>query len=196
MAHQDLEKLFSLALENETDEKVREGILAVKNGSDTVSLPDDLTRAEKEGEEKPLTEEREKSLYSAIKELPVPEKIKLAIFGNRFARQLLIRDSNRQVALFVLENPRLTDGEIIEFSNNTNLDDLIFRVITNNSNWTKYYAVKLAFVSNPKVPIDVSIRWVNYLQDRDLRRLAKSKNIPEVIAGQCRKLLDKRRTKE
>ena len=85
------------------------------------------------------------------------------------------------------------DGKIvIEFSRNTNLDPSVFRAISQNGQWMKSPSVKLNLVANPRVPIDVSMRWLRYLQDKDLKFLARSKNIPGVVATQARKLLEQR----
>ena len=45
--------------------------------------------------------------------MTVGERLKLALKGNRDARMILIRDPNRLIQRFVLQNPRITDDEII-----------------------------------------------------------------------------------
>ena len=92
-----------------------------------------------------------------------------------------------------MQNPRLGEVEVVELARNPNLDELVFRAIANNSTWMKNYSVKLNLVSNAKVPIDISLRWVKYLHEGDLRLLAKSKNIPQVIASQCRKIVERKK---
>lgn len=69
----------------------------------------------------------------------------------------------------------------------------MLRGIGNNASWMKAYALKHAIVSNPKTPIDIALRWLKHLQDKDLGRLAKSKNISQIVATQSRKLFEKRR---
>ncbi len=184
MADSKLEGLFeTIKGELSTDEE-RQGLQAVKNGNDQWTVPSELLQ-----EEGGLPNE---NIAALIKELSVPQKIKLALFGNRLARALLIRDTNRQIPLFVLQNGRVTDDEILEFANNTNLDASIFREIAENRSWMRSYALKVALVGNPKVPVGASLRLINYLQDKDLRRFGKSKNISQVIATECRKILERR----
>lgn len=160
----------------------------VHEGTDSIWLPEELTKEQ----DKAPDEAEAANFFTLIQSLTIPEKIKLAMFGNQIARSLLIRDTNRQIPMFVLQNPRLTENEILDFAKNTNLDDAINRAIAGNSKWMKSYSIKLAIVSNPKTPIDVSLRWLKFMQDRDMRRLAKSKGIPQVVAGQCRKMLDRK----
>ncbi|MCC6953044.1 MAG: hypothetical protein IT290_02885 [Deltaproteobacteria bacterium] len=179
-----LDKLVDSFIESIPDQVDREQVREAAKGAERVALPASLTQ---EGG-KPESEEQ---LYKIINDLSIPQKIKLALFGNMSARGLLIRESkNRQIPLFVLQNSRLTDNEIQEFSRNTNLSDQVLREIASNSDWMKNYAVRFNIVSNPKSPIDSSLKWVKYLNMQDLRKLMKSKNIPQVVASQCRKLVD------
>lgn len=133
-----------------------------------------------------------KSASELIRGLSVAQRIKLALLGNSLARMVLIRDSNRQVALFVMDNPRLTENEVVEFARNQNLDELILREIARSPQWTKSYAVKVSLVSNPKTPVDVALSWLKHLRERDLRNISRSKNVSSAVAQQSRKLLDLR----
>ena len=134
--------------------------------------------------------EKSEALYKIINTLKIPQKIKLAMFGNQTARGLLIRDKNKLIPMFVLQNPRISENELYEFARNTNLSEQVLRTIAGTSEWMKSYRMKIAVVSNPKVPVDVSMKWVKFLQKQDLRRLSRSKNIPQVVANQCRRLME------
>jgi hypothetical protein len=131
-------------------------------------------------------------LVQQISQLDISQKTKLALLGNKSVRNILIRDSNQQVTLLVLQNPKLSLAEILDYAKNTNLDELVFREISKNSAWMRDYAVKLALVSNPRVPVDISLGWIKYLKDRDLRRVSRSKNVSAVVSSQCLRLCQKR----
>lgn len=150
-------------------------------------LPKKLTEPEAEAEP-----ESEATIFQLLQSMSVPQKIKLALQGNKVARMLLVRDTSKQVPLFVLQNPGITEEEILEIARSTEVSELVFRAIVRNGAWMKSYPIKLQLVSNPRVPIDISMQWVKHLRDRDLRRLMKSKNIPNAVATQCRKLVEKR----
>jgi hypothetical protein len=66
------------------------------------------------------------------------------------------------------------------------------RIIASNREWTKNYAVKLALVMNPKCPIGFSVKFMNFLQEKDLRTLVKSKDVPAAIATHARRNLTKK----
>lgn len=132
----------------------------------------------------------EEDIRVRIGKMSVPEKVKVALLGNSTCRLLLIRDPNRMVQLIVLQNPRITPGEIEEFAKNSNLSDAVLRAIADNKNHIKSYTVKVHLVSNPKTPIDISLKWLPHLRVGELRKLAKSKNIPQVIATAARKRVE------
>ena len=85
--------------------------------------------------------------------MTVSERIKLALRGNREARMLLIRDANRMIRRFVLQNPRVGDEEIIAIAKNRSADDELLRMIGDSREWTKNYQVRLSLATNPKTPL-------------------------------------------
>jgi hypothetical protein len=153
---------------------------AVRAGEDGVDVPDEL-----------LGESREiaPALILRVRDMTVAERIKLALRGNREARHVLIHDPNRLIRRFVLQNPRITDEEVIGVAKTRGSDDDLLRAIAANREWTKNYMVRQALVTNPKTPLVIAIRLLGSLHERDLRLLAKSKNVSSAVAAQARRLL-------
>lgn len=125
--------------------------------------------------------------------MATPQKIKLALTGAKEARSILIRESSKQIALSVLENPRITIGEIEFFAKSQNLSEDVIRKIGTNSEWSKKYSIAVALINNPKTPVGVSMQFVSRMQDRDLGILEKSRNVPEAVRTASRNLLIKRK---
>jgi hypothetical protein len=148
-----------------------------------------------EQKEAPGEEERRQSRQVEIQNLSVPEKIKLAMTGDKEARGILIKDSNRQVQEAVLENQRVTDHEIVAIVTSRITNEDILRKVADNRNWVKYYQVRLGLVSNPKTPLPISLKLLDTLTLADLKRLAKSKGIPNVIATSANRLAIKKAQK-
>jgi len=130
-----------------------------------------------------------KSLYAQILNMTIGERIKLALKGNRDARMILIRDPNRLIQRFVLQNPRISDDEVIMVARNRNAEGELLRKIAEHKQWPRNYQVKLALVSNPKTPLANALHFVSSLMERDIRQLAKSKNVSATITGQARRML-------
>lgn len=133
------------------------------------------------------------NLTQQIQSMTTPQKIQLAMRGGKEARGLLIRDSNKQIALAVLENPRLTDGEIESFAKSANLSEDVIRTIGTNPEWSKKYSVAHALVNNPKTPPGVAVPFVNRLSDKELAMLEKNRNVSEAVRSAARGLLAKRK---
>lgn len=131
----------------------------------------------------------QRDLRVRIGEMSLPEKIKLAMFGDATCRSILILDSNRIVPAFVLNNPKLQLSEVEAFAANHNVSDLVLRQISEGREWVKSYGVKLGLATNPKTPPDLAMRWLRHLLPNDLKKIAKSKNVPQLIAVTAKKLL-------
>src|SRR6185295_13801655 len=140
-------------------------------------------------EDPPAGEAVEKTLLQRLQTMTVPERIKLALRGNREARLLLIRDPNRMIRRFVLQNPRLGDEEVIALAKNRSADDELLRIIGDSRDWTKNYQVRHALVTNPKTPHMFALRFLPSLHERDIRLLAKSKNVSATIATAAKRIV-------
>jgi hypothetical protein len=125
-------------------------------------------------------------------ELKVFEKIRLATVGNRYCRQVLIRDTNKVVAMAVVRSPSITDMEIVAAAANRAVCDDVIRFIANSRVHIADYAVKQALVNNPKCPLGTSLRLLNFLHAEDLKALARSKNVPGALSTAAKKLLQTR----
>jgi hypothetical protein len=162
---------------------------SIQRGDDPYIVPEEML-VEPEPD-KPVN----KSLYNQIVHMKVGERIKLALKGNRDARMILIRDPQRLIQQFVLQNPRITDEEVIAIARNRNLDTDLLRKIGDHKHWPRNYQVKLALVTNPKTPLATALHFVSSLMERDIRFVAKSKNISSTIVSQARRLIMQREKK-
>jgi hypothetical protein len=133
------------------------------------------------------------NVIALVQRMTAPQKIKLALSGSKEARSLLIRESNKQIATAVLENPRITDGEIDFFAKSTNLSEEIMRKIGTNSEWTKRYNVAQALVHNPKCPPGIAVGFVTRMNDKDLGLLEKSRNVSEAVRSAARGLVARKK---
>lgn len=166
-----------------TDEDEASIAAAVEAGTDAITVPTQLVDEPASGEGV------EKTLLQRLQGMTVSERIKLALRGNREVRMLLARDHNRMIRRFVLQNPRMADDEIIAIAKNRSADDEVLRLIADSREWTKNYQVRLSLVTNPKTPLVMSLRFLSGLQDRDVRMLAKSKNVSATVANAAKRIV-------
>ncbi|NTX64058.1 hypothetical protein HUA74_25720 [Myxococcus sp. CA051A] len=142
----------------------------------------------------PLEEGKRLTLAQRLMKMSIAEKIKLATLGNKEARTALIRETNKLVAVAVVRSPRITDGEVLSFAANRAMMDDVLRVIYNNREWTKNMKVRLALVKNPKVPLTVTMKFLNSLRDNEIKDLSRDKNVPAAVQAFAKKLLEKKTT--
>ncbi len=140
----------------------------------------------------PMEEGKRLTLAQRVMKMSIAEKIKLATLGNKEARSTLIRDTNKLVAVAVIRSPRITDGEVLSCAANRVMMDDVLRVIYNNREWTKNQKVKLALVKNPKVPLTVTMKFLNTFRDAELKDLARDKNVPSAVQSFAKKLHEKK----
>lgn len=140
----------------------------------------------------PMEEGKKLTLSQRIMRMNVSEKIKLASKGNKEARGILIRDSNKLVSVAVIRSPRITDGEVLTQAQNKAVLEDVLRVIYSNREWLRKYAIKLALVKNPKVPQGVSMRLLATLYEQDVKALAKDKNVPGTVQMLAKKQVEKK----
>jgi hypothetical protein len=149
-------------------------------------------RASVAEEDAPESKHKTSASFIKFDELKIFEKIRLATIGNAYCRQVLIRDSNRLVAMSVVRSPAITDGEIVAAAANRAVCDDVIRFIAGSREHTKDYAVKQALVNNPKCPLAASLRLLSFLRPDDLKSISRSRNIPGTLAMAAKKLLQTR----
>ena len=158
---------------------------AVEAGVDDIVVPAEMLVEEAEAAAPPLA----RSLYAQILNMGMGEKIKLALRGNRDARAILIRDAQKLIRRFVLQNPRVTDTEVVAVARNRSADEELLRMIAERREWMRNYQIRLALATNPKTPLVLALKQLTTLTDGDLRLLTKSKNVSATVASQARRIL-------
>ncbi|HXX56469.1 MAG TPA: hypothetical protein VEI96_00545 [Thermodesulfovibrionales bacterium] len=141
----------------------------------------------------PTEEERKTSLLMRVQKLTVGEKVALALKGGRDIRTILCKDSNKEVVLSVLKNPKVTQTEAELIAHSRNIPEDALRFIAKNREWMKNYGVILALVTNPKTPGGVSSTLVSHLKTKDLVTLEKNKNVSDAVRMAAKKLLHARK---
>lgn len=140
-------------------------------------------------------EVRVQNTLQKIQMLTVSERVQLAMKGSREVRGILIKDTNKEVMLSVLDNQKITDTEIELIARSRSIHEEALRRISKNREWLKSYAVVHALVTNPKTPPGISMGLIGDIKTKDLIILEKNKNVPEVIRGAAKRLLQARKPK-
>jgi len=134
-------------------------------------------------------DEESLSKYQELQEMSVSDKIKMALTGDKEWRTLLIRESNKQVNTAVLKNPRISEGEVLAVAKNRSSSEELIRIILLNRDWVKLYEMKKLLVIHPRTPLQAAMRFMTFLTEKDIRTLAKSRNVSQPIVNNARRIL-------
>ena len=135
----------------------------------------------------PDEEADSQSVTEKLAALGVAERMKAAMKGTKSERAILIRDPNKLVSSAVLSSPKLSDSEVENFAKLANVSEEILRTIGMNRAWIKNYGVVSALTRNPKTPLAVSMKFVQRLNDRDLKMISLDRNLQEPLKLAVRK---------
>ncbi len=131
--------------------------------------------------------DEDSDVFIRIMNMKVPEKVELAVKGNREERAILVRDPIKAVALAVLKSPKLTEPEVESIAAMRNVVEDVIRIISENREWTKNYAVIHALCKNPKTPARKAMTLMTRLNNRDLKLLGGDRSVSEIVRNNARR---------
>jgi regulator of extracellular matrix RemA (YlzA/DUF370 family) len=132
------------------------------------------------------------ALIRRIMLMTVKDRVKLGIKGDREARAILIRDSNKVVASAVVHNPRVTENEIEAIAAMRTVSDEVLRIIAQNRAWARSYPIIHNLARNPRTPIATAIGILTRIRTKDLQQLTQNRNVSEGVRRQAYRLLSTR----
>ena len=132
------------------------------------------------------------SLIRRLMLMNARDRMKLARKGDREARSILIRDSNKMVAAAVINNPRITDQEAENIATMRTVSDEVLRLMAMNRNWARSYTIIHNLVRNPRTPIPTVINILPRIRTKDLQNLAQNRNVSDAIRRQSTRLAQAR----
>jgi len=128
------------------------------------------------------------SLIRRLMFMNARDRMKMAMKGDREARGILIRDSNRVVAAAVINNPRINDQEIENIAAMRTVSDEVLRLIAINRGWARSYPIIHNLVRNPRTPIPTVIGILPRIRTKDLSQLSQNRNVSEAVRRQALRL--------
>ena len=130
-------------------------------------------------------EEKEKEIsapmWKQIQSMSTPQKVRLALVGDKNARKVLVRDTKNIVAEAVMRSPRLTPKEVSAFVNDKAVSGNIIKMIAKSKLWTKSSIVQRSLTHHPKCPPTIALRFVKSMGRKELSGLMRARGVPGVI---------------
>jgi hypothetical protein len=128
------------------------------------------------------------SLIRRIMFMNTKDRMKLAMKGDREARSILIRDSNKVVCSAVVNNPRITEQEVGHIATMRTVSDEVLRLIALNRGWARAYPIIHNLARNPRTPIPTVMNILPRIRTKDLLNLTQNRNVSEAVRRQAYRL--------
>jgi regulator of extracellular matrix RemA (YlzA/DUF370 family) len=128
------------------------------------------------------------SLIRRIMFMNTKDRMKLAMKGDREARGILVRDSNKVVCSAVVKNPRITEQEVENIAAMRTVADEVLRLIALNRSWARSYPIIHNLARNSRTPIPTVMNILPRIRTKDLENLSQNKNVSEAVRRQAYRL--------
>ena len=126
-------------------------------------------------------------LIDQIRAMNTQQRMQLAAHGDRTARLILMKDTNKTIQTFVLQNPHITLDEVRYLAGFRQATPDVLQMVAAHREWSQNAGVVAALVRNPKTPLSTAVRLLDKLAATELRRIAKSNDVPRGVQLAARK---------
>lgn len=126
-----------------------------------------------------LKRHAEEYIIARLPQLPLGQRITLARRGPARVAGALLATGHAQVLEIALENPRLTEAQVLKVLWREKLSQAVVLAVANHRKWSQSYNVRLALVRNSSTPLSLVLNYLPQLTVVDLRELAAPGIVPE-----------------
>jgi hypothetical protein len=127
----------------------------------------------------------EEQIVARLPQLPLGQKITLARRGTGRVAGALLADGHTQVLSVVLDNPMLTEAQVLKALSRERLPIGVVKAVAQHRKWSHIYNVRLALVRHPGSTLSTILAYLPELTVSDLRELAA----PGIVSESLRKYL-------
>lgn len=112
-----------------------------------------------------------------------------ALHGNKDERMRIMRGNQHAAQMVVLRNPHLGLDEVASIARMSTVSADVLKAIADRREWYQRPDIAAGLVRNPKTPVPIAIKMVDYLTDAELRQIAKTDSTRAPIQRAARKRL-------
>jgi hypothetical protein len=127
----------------------------------------------------------EDQLIARLPQLPLGQKVTLARRGPARVAGALLAEGHTQALAVVLDNPYLTEAQILKVLSREKISPDVIRAIAQHRKWSLAYNVRLALVRHPGSTLSSVLSYLRELTVSDLRELAA----PGIVSENLRRYL-------
>jgi hypothetical protein len=126
-----------------------------------------------------LRRHAEEQLLARLPQIPLGQKITLARRGPARVAGALLAEGHPQVLSVVLDNPYLTEAQILKALSREKVPAPVIPAIIRHRKWSISYNVRIALLRQPSAPLATILSYLPQLTVSDLRDLAAPGIVPE-----------------
>jgi hypothetical protein len=123
----------------------------------------------------------EETILKRIETTPLGEKITLARRGSGRVAARLLAMGDRELIRAALDNPFLTEADLLRALSLQSLPSLVVELIAENDKWSSHYYLRLALIRNPSTPLNRVLAFLPDIALNDLRELCLDRRMPEPV---------------
>ena len=128
-----------------------------------------------------LQRSAEENLIARLPHVTLGQKIALARQASARILAALIVEGNAQVVEPAVENPRLTEAQVLKLLVRDKLPLAVVPALCRSGRWTSVPNVALALLRYPHTPPEAAVKILPHVGSADLRALAQTKTISQTL---------------
>ena len=146
-------------------------------------------------EEAPPEDKRRIPDFGRGRPLTLGERKSLARTHDRSLIQRVVRDPHPDVVRILLNNPSLTEEDVIRICAARPNDPSVLQSVYRNRRWVVRYRPRNALLRNPDTPLDIALLLSPLLRRLELREAATSSELAPAVRLSCKTILEMRITR-
>ncbi len=125
----------------------------------------------------------------ATEGMPLGWRKALSKSHNRSVIEKLLYDTHPAVISGLLNNPRITEMDIVKIVSKRPNSEEILRTVYNHERWKHRYTIQCSLVMNPYTPSDIALPILPELFSFDLLKILRDSRLSDVIRSQAKIIL-------
>ncbi|HMK35716.1 MAG TPA: hypothetical protein VK463_11660 [Desulfomonilaceae bacterium] len=124
-------------------------------------------------------------LDSSLKDVPLGIRKALARRPDFKLIQRIARDQDHRVIEHLLDNPRLTEADVVKIGSTRPTSPKVLQAIYEHRKWINRYSVKKTIVFNPYAPLSMALRLLPFMRLQDLEEIISSSHLDPVLVQEA-----------
>jgi hypothetical protein len=124
--------------------------------------------------------------------LTLGERKSLARTHERRLIQRVVRDPHPDVIRILLDNPSLTEEDVVRVCARRPNDSEVLRTVYLHRRWVVRYRPRNAILRNPRTPLDIGLLLAPLLRTPELKEAATSSELTAPLRLSCKSILESR----